>query len=101
MEIAIRELASKGAHSYSTLCNSMDCSPSGSSVHEIFQARILKWVAIFYSRGLPYPGIEPVFLVSPALAGRFFTTVASEKPIKEFIRVIKYSKSWSDLYEVK
>ena len=101
MEIAIRELASKGAHSYSTLCNSMDCSPSGSSVHEIFQARILKWVAIFYSRGLPYPVIEPVFLVSPALAGRFFTTVPSEKPIKEFIRVIKYSKSWLDLYEVK
>ena len=72
-----------------TLCDSMDCSPSGSSVHEIFQARILKWVAISYSRGLPYPGIEPVSLVSPALAGRFFTTVPSEKPIKEFIRVIK------------
>ena len=32
-----------------TLCNSMDCSPPGSSVHEIFQARILKWVAISYS----------------------------------------------------
>ena len=89
MEIAVRELVSKGAHSYSTLCDSMDCSPSGSSFHEIFQARILKWVAISYSRGLPYPGIKPISLVSPGLAGRFFTTVPSEKLIKEFIRVIK------------
>ena len=33
-----------------TLYDSMDCSSSGSSVHGIFQARILEWVAIFYSR---------------------------------------------------
>ena len=89
MEIAIREIASKSAHSYSTLCDSMDCSPPGFSVHEIFQARILKWAAISYSRGLPYPGVEPISLVSPALAGRFFSSVPSEKPIKEFIGVIK------------
>ena len=34
-----------------TLCNLMDCSPPGSSVHGIFQARILEWVAIPFSRG--------------------------------------------------
>ena len=34
-----------------TLFNSMDCSPPGSSVHGVSQARILEWVAIFYSRG--------------------------------------------------
>ena len=33
-----------------TLCNCMDCSLPGSSVHEIFQARILEWVAISFSR---------------------------------------------------
>ena len=33
----------------STLCDLMDCSPSGSSVREILQARILEWVAISYS----------------------------------------------------
>ena len=33
-----------------TLCNPMDCSPPGSSVHEILQARILDWVAISFSR---------------------------------------------------
>ena len=34
-----------------TLCNPTDCSPRGSSVHEILQARILQWVAIPFSRG--------------------------------------------------
>ena len=39
------------AQSCLTLCNSMDCSPPGSSVHGILQARILEWVAIPFSRG--------------------------------------------------
>ena len=34
-----------------TLCNPMDCSPPGSSVHGISQARILEWVSISFSRG--------------------------------------------------
>ena len=34
-----------------TLCDPMDCSPPGSSVHGISQARILEWVAIFFSGG--------------------------------------------------
>ena len=38
----------------------MDCSLSVSSVHGIFQVRILEWVAISYSRDLPDPGIEPM-----------------------------------------
>ena len=37
--------------SYLTFCNPMNCSPPGFSVHEIFQARILEWVAMSYSRG--------------------------------------------------
>ena len=38
-----------------TLCNPMNCSPPGSSVHEIFKARMLKWSAIFSSRGSSWP----------------------------------------------
>ena len=38
------------AQSCLTLCNSMDCSPPGSSVHGILQARTLEWVAIPFSR---------------------------------------------------
>ena len=56
------------------LCNPVDCSPPGSSVHEIFQARILECVAIPSPGNLPDPGIELTSLTSPALAGRFFTT---------------------------
>ena len=57
-----------------TLCNPMDCHPSGSSVHEIVQARILQCVTMPSSRGSFDSGIEPVSLFSPSLAGRFFTT---------------------------
>ena len=34
-----------------TLCDPMDCSPPGSSAHEISQTRILEWVAISFYRG--------------------------------------------------
>ena len=47
------------AQSRPTQCDSMGCSPPGSSVHGILQARILEWVAIPFSRASPYPGIEP------------------------------------------
>ena len=55
------------SNSFATL----DCSLPGYSVHGISQARILKWLAIFFSRGSSQSGIE---LVSLALASRFFTT---------------------------
>ena len=45
-------------------CNPVDHSQPDSSVHGIFQARILEQVAISFSRDLPDPGIEPE---SPAL----------------------------------
>ena len=50
------------AQSCSTLCNSL-----GPSVHRIFQIRKLESAAIFSSRDLLHLGIEPTFLVSPAL----------------------------------
>ena len=43
------------AQSCPTLCDPMDCSLPGSSVHGIFQARVLEWVAISFSRGSPRP----------------------------------------------
>ena len=56
------------------LCGPMDCNQPDSPVHGISQARILEWVAISFSRDPPDPGIKPTSLVSPALAGEFFTT---------------------------
>ena len=47
-----------------TLGDPMDCNPPGSSIHGIFQARVVEWVAISFSGDLPKQGIEPR---SPAL----------------------------------
>ena len=52
------------AQSCPTLCDPVDCSLPGSSVHGIFQAIVLEWIAISFSSDLPDPGIKPR---SPAL----------------------------------
>ena len=67
----------KSLQSCPALCGAMDCSLPGSSVLEILQARILEWVALSFSRESSQSGIEP-FLMSSALAGRFFTSGESE-----------------------
>ena len=51
--VHVRE--SEVAQSCSTLCDPMDCSLPWSSVHGIFQARVLEWVAISFSRGSSQP----------------------------------------------
>ena len=71
--------------SVSQLCpalyNTLDCSPPGSSVHGIYQARILKWIAISFSRGSSQPrDWTSVFCVS-CNAGRFFTCWAIREPL--------------------
>ena len=50
-----RESESEVAQSCPILCYPMDCSPPGSSVHGILQARVLEWVAISFSRGSSRP----------------------------------------------
>ena len=60
-----------------TLCDHMNCTPPGSSVPGILQARILEWVAMPYSRDLPHPRTKPTSLMSPALARGFFITNAT------------------------
>ena len=67
--------------SCATLCDPMDCSLPGSSVHGILQAGILEWLAMPSSRGPPDPGTEPRSLLSPALAGGFSTTSATWEPL--------------------
>ena len=58
------------AQSCPTLCDPMDCNPPGSSVHEIFQARVLEWVAISFSRGSSQPRDRTRVSCT---AGKFFT----------------------------
>ena len=67
------------AQSCLTLCDSMDCGPLGSSVPGIFQARILEWGAISYSRGSSPP--RDWTQVS-CIAGGWFTIWATRKRIR-------------------
>ena len=53
---------SEVAQSCPTLCDPMDCSPPGSSVHGILQARALEWVAIAFSDYLAYFWLFPFCL---------------------------------------
>ena len=70
-------LVAKSRLSMSNSCDPVDCSPSGSSVHGILQVRILEWVTMPSPEDLSDPGIQPAFLMSPALAGGFFTISAT------------------------
>ena len=51
----MRKSVRRSAQSCPTLCDPMDCNPPGSSVHGIFQAKILEWVAISFSRESSWP----------------------------------------------
>ena len=68
-------------HSCLTLCDPLDCNPPGSSVHEIFQARILVWVAISFSRRSSQPRVEPVPPASHALQADSSPVEPSGKPL--------------------
>ena len=62
-----------------TLCNPMNCSPPGSSVHEILQARILEWVSSPFSRGSSQRRDQTRILCA---AGRFFSSWATREALK-------------------
>ena len=59
----------------------LDYSPPGSSVHQIFQARILEWVAMPSSRDLPNPEIKPASPVAPALQADSLPTETPEEAL--------------------
>ena len=76
----IKKAESEVTQSCLTLCNPMDCSLPRSSVHGIFQARVLEWVAISFSRGSSQP--RDWTWVS-CTAGRRFTTWATMEAPKK------------------
>ena len=67
----------KSLQSYPTLCDPMGCSPLGSSVHGILQARYWRRLTCRPPEDRPNPGIKPASLISPALASGFFTTTVT------------------------
>ena len=66
------------AQSYPTLCSPMDCNLSGSSVHGIFQARVLEWVAISFSTGSSQPRDQTQV---SCIAGSHFTIWAPREAL--------------------
>ena len=75
-----------------TLWDSMDCSPPGSNVHGILQARILDWVPMSFSRGSSLPGEWTCISCVSCIAGRFFTHwVTCEAQKKGYWSVILFS----------
>ena len=73
-------MCTKSLQSCLTLCNPIVSSPLSSSVHGFLQVRILKWVAMPFSRGSSQPKNQTASLRSLALAVGFFTTRATRKP---------------------
>ena len=73
--------AAKSLQLCRTLCDPMDCSLPGFSVHGILQARVLEWVLPFPTRDLPHPEIEPR---SPALKADALTSEPPGKPPNYF-----------------
>ena len=64
-----------------TLCDPTDCSPLGSSVHGILQARILEWVALPSSWWSSWPRDQTCVSSSSCIVGGFFTTEPPGKPL--------------------
>ena len=69
-------------------CNPIDCSPPGSSVHGIFQARVLEWVATSFSRGTSRPGDRTQV---SHMAGRRFTHWATREAQRPISSSFKFS----------
>ena len=67
---------SEVAQSCPTLCDPMNCSLSGSSIHGIFQAKVLEWGAIAFSRGSSRPRDRTQVSL---IAGRCFTVWATRE----------------------
>ena len=78
------------AQSSLTLCDSMECSLPGSSLHGILRQEY--WSGLpFPSPGyLPDPGIELASPATSALAGRFFITELSGKPVKVKMKLFSH-----------
>ena len=72
-------LSAKSLQSCLTLCDPMDRSPPGPTVHGFPRQEYCSGLPCPPPRDLPYPGIEPMSLTSPALAGKFFTISTTRK----------------------
>ena len=71
-----------------TLWDPLDCSLPGSSLHGVLQTKILGGLPCPPPGDLPDPGIEPESLMSPVLAGAFFTISATREAYAELCKKV-------------
>ena len=78
-----------------TLCDPMDCSSPGSSIHGILQARILEWVAISFSRGSSQPRDQTQV---SCIAGRHFNFWATREALCIYVSIYIYKCIYLHIY---
>ena len=91
LSITAAAAAAKSLQLCPTLCDPMDCSLRGSSIHGIFQARVLEWVAISFSRGSYQP--RDWTWVS-RIVGRRFTVWATREVQKQKYRSMEQNRKY-------
>ena len=74
---------------FPTLCDPMDCNPQGTSLHRLSRQEYWSGLPFPTSAHFPDPGIKPRYLASPALAGRFLTTMPCGE-LKKYTCGFKY-----------
>ena len=97
--VVLTHIYSKVAQSCPSLCNPVDCSPPGSSIHGILQARILEWVAISFSKGSSPP--RDWTQVSCTAGRRFNLWATREAPVYMCIDMCNRTKIYITLHQKK
>ena len=86
-----QERYARSLQSCPTLCDPMDCSPPGSSVHGVLQARTLEWIAMPSSRGSSQLRYQTCI---SCIAGKFFADESSGKPRERQCATLIKQHSW-------
>ena len=86
---------------YLTLCDPMDSSPSGSSVHGILQARIFEWASMTSSRGFSWPRNQTCVSWVFCIAGEFFTFWATWEALISLLYVYNFLQGENLLVLIK
>ena len=84
-----------------TLCNPMDCSSPGSSVHGVLQARTLEWAAMPSSRGSSWPRDRTCMFYIICIGSGFFPTSAPGKPTFCVRNTLKEIPEWVLIWKWK
>ena len=91
-------MCAKSLQLCSTFCNPTDCSPPGSSVHGILQARTLEWVAMPSFRGSSQPRDQTCSFCSSYIVGKFFYHWATRRSPKGKYYIPKIFRNHCYLY---